>query len=595
MRDCDVTVSASFKIEPLTGFDGTATNQYIPMYGYYFDDYTKSECIIPASELTVMNGCAITAITFYPSNVSSRDWTGSEQTVFLKEVSGTTLGGSYSGTSGATIVKQALLEMPVEGTAYTITFDAPYTYNGGNLLIGVYNDDGSNYNQVYWYGTSNLTSGVSAYGSNGSNLNNVSYNAQEFLPKTTFTFIPLTEPFINLPNSSTVLTGFTQTLTATYGNVSGTPNITYTSSDNNVATVSGSGTTATVTAVAPGTATITAAMTYEGTTYTATCAITVEDPSYCEPSFSNPSDDYISNFATSGGNTNINNSSTYVTGGYSDYYGSHSASINAGETLSCTVTSSSTQWQYGHAIWVDWNKDYEFTSDERVAYTTSTATGNWTGSVVVPSDANNGDYRMRVIHLYNNTPTDACMNGQYGEAEDYKLTVLATTHTQTISLSEGWNWWAPNVEITLANLKDALGSNALKIESQEGKFVSYNANTNTWSGNLQNLEIGKMYKIQTTQPCTISFTGTVVDPSNFTINLSNGNNWIGFIGTENMTLDDAFVNITPVNGDIVKSTTAKATYYEGYGWQGRLTKLEPGKGYIYKTTRSAKFTFPSSK
>ena len=593
MPDCDVTVSATFKVEPLTVFDGTDENQYIPMYGYYFDDYTKSECIIPASALTVMNGCAITAITFYPSDVSSRDWSGSEQTVFLKEVSGTTLGGSYSGTSGATIVKQALLEMPVAGTAYTITFDAPYTYNGGNLLIGVYNTDDGSYNQVYWYGTSNLTSGVSAYGYNGSSLNSVSYNAQTFLPKTTFTYTPLTEPYLSLsPNSATVLTGFTQTLTASYGNVSGTPSITYTSSNNNVATVVGNGTTATVTAVAPGIATITVSMPYEGTTYTATCAITVEDPSYCEPSFSNPSDDYISNFATSGGTTNINNSSTYVSGGYSDYYGSQSASINAGETLSCTVTSSSTQWKYGHAIWVDWNKDYEFSSDERVAYTTSTATGNWTGSVSVPSNAKGGDYRMRVIHYYNNTPTDACMSAQYGEAEDYKLTV---TYTQTVTLSEGWNWWAPNVEITLADLKEALGSNSLRIESQDGKFISYNPNTGTWSGNLQSLEIGRMYKIQTIQTCTLSFTGTVVDPTSFTINLSNGNNWIGFIGTENMTLDEAFVNITPVNGDIIKSSTAKATYYEGYGWQGRLTTLEPGKGYIYKTTRSAKFTFPHSK
>ena len=174
----------------LTVYDGTATNQYIPMYGLYFDDYTKSECIIPATVLTDMVGCAITAITFYPSSVNSNAWTGSEQTVFLKEVSGTTLGGSYSGTSGATTVKVGSpLTMPTAGSAYTITFDTPYTYNGDNLLIGVYNDDGSSYNSVYWYGTSGLTSGVSAYGYNGSSLNSVTYNAQSFLPKTTFTYL----------------------------------------------------------------------------------------------------------------------------------------------------------------------------------------------------------------------------------------------------------------------------------------------------------------------------------------------------------------------------------------------------------------------
>ena len=433
MPNYPVTVSANFVVgdTELTVYDGTATNQYIPMYGYYFDDYTKSECIIPASQLTAMTGCTVSAITFYPSSVGTRTWGESQQTVFLKEVSGTTLGGSYSGMSGATTVKvSSPMEMPVVGTPYTITFDTPYTYNGGNLLIGVYNTDDGSYNDVQWYGTSGLTSGVSASGYNSSNLNSVAYNAQSFLPKTTFTYRPVITPYISLaPNSVTMLVDDTETLTATYGNVSGTPTITYTSSNTNVATVSGSGTTATVTAIAVGNATITASMTVGGTTYTATCAVTVEVPSYCAPSFSSPSDDYISNFTTTGGTANINNTSTYESGGYSDYYSSHSASINTGETLSCTITSSSTQWSYGHAIWVDWNQDYEFSSDEKMDYTTSTATGNWTGNVVVPDNADAGDYRLRVIHLYNNTPTDPCMNGQYGEAEDYKITVLAPVTT----------------------------------------------------------------------------------------------------------------------------------------------------------------------
>ena len=194
MPNYPVTVSANFVLGPteLTVYNGTATNQYIPMYGYYFDNYTKSEYIIPASQLTDMVGGTISAITFYPSSVAttSSTWTNTSQTVFIKEVSSTTLGGSYSGTTGATVVKQALLDMPTAGTAYTITFDTPYTYNGGNLLIGVYNTNKGSYNKVEWYGTSNLTSGVSAYGNNSSSLNSVGYNAQSFLPKTTFTYMP---------------------------------------------------------------------------------------------------------------------------------------------------------------------------------------------------------------------------------------------------------------------------------------------------------------------------------------------------------------------------------------------------------------------
>jgi gingipain R len=220
MPNYPVTVSANFVLGPtdLTVYNGTATNQYIPMYGYYFDDYTKSEYIIPASRLTAMNGCTVSAITFYPSSVATTNssWANTNQTVFLKEVSGTTLGGSFSGTSGATTVKQGLLEMPTAGTAYTITFDTPYTYNGGNLLIGIYNTAKGSYNKVEWYGTSNQTSGVSAYGNNSSNLNSVGYNAQSFIPKTTFTYMPASSDPVAITVSANPANGGTVTGAGTY-------------------------------------------------------------------------------------------------------------------------------------------------------------------------------------------------------------------------------------------------------------------------------------------------------------------------------------------------------------------------------------------
>ncbi|MBO6057198.1 MAG: fibronectin type III domain-containing protein, partial [Bacteroidales bacterium] len=179
--------------ETLTVYNGTDDNQYVPMYGNYFDDYTKSECIIPASELTGMDGGTITGLTFYAKMVATTNssWGAANQKVFIKEVTETTLGGSFSGIEGATIVFDGLLTMPTTSTdGYTITFSEEYVYNGGNLLIGVYNDDDGSYNNVKWYGVNNLTSGVSAYGYNSSSLANVSYTAQGFLPKTTFTYEP---------------------------------------------------------------------------------------------------------------------------------------------------------------------------------------------------------------------------------------------------------------------------------------------------------------------------------------------------------------------------------------------------------------------
>ena len=177
--------------ETLTVFDGTATNEYIPMCGYFFDNYTKSECIIPASELTAMKGGTITAITFYAKFVdeSSSTFDPANQKVFLKEVSETTLDLS-SDMTDATEVFDGLLPMPTtSASGYTITFSKGYTYNGGNLLIGVYNDTKGSWNTVTWYGIGSQSSRVSAYGYNPNSLETVSLSsAQTFLPKTTFTY-----------------------------------------------------------------------------------------------------------------------------------------------------------------------------------------------------------------------------------------------------------------------------------------------------------------------------------------------------------------------------------------------------------------------
>ena len=492
MPSFDVTVSATFvvKLDPETltiNGTSTTTNTYVPFYGNYADYGTISQFIIPASDIqNITAGSTISKLTFY-CNKASQSYFGTEVKVQIGEVSYTSFSSTAFVTSGLnSVIASSTTTLTTNSSSeLEITFDTPYTYQGGNLLISV-GGYGSKYASTNWTGVSK-SDNVAIYKYNSSNSATIpsgSGTFVKFAPKTTITYTPSTTPSISLtPNAATVLTGFTQTLTATTHNVSGTPSITYTSSNTNVATVNGNGNTATVTAVAPGTATITATMTYNGTTYTATCAITVADPSYCEPSFSSPSDDYIKQFVTTGGTTNVNNSSTYETGGYSDYYSTQSASIAVGETLSCTVTPSSTSWKYGHAIWVDWNKDYEFSSDERVAYTTSVATGNWTGSFAVPANTNGGDYRMRVIHYYNQaSPSDPCVSGQYGEAEDYKLTVIANGTKYTITATAnptaggtitGADQYYENTQCTLTATPNA--NYAFASWTKDGVVVSTNA------------------------------------------------------------------------------------------------------------------------
>ena len=70
--------------------DGTETNNYVPVYGLWVDDYSRSQFIIPASDLTALQGATITKLTYY-SSTTSTDWGAAEFDVRLAEVENTAI------------------------------------------------------------------------------------------------------------------------------------------------------------------------------------------------------------------------------------------------------------------------------------------------------------------------------------------------------------------------------------------------------------------------------------------------------------------------------------------------------------------------
>ncbi|NBL64690.1 T9SS sorting signal type C domain-containing protein [Flavobacterium sp. NST-5] len=142
---------------------------------------------------------------------------------------------------------------------------------------------------------------------------------------------------------------------------------------------------------------------------------------YCTPTSSNTSD-YISGFSTTGGVSNISNTPTFLSGsGYGNFYTTYSASQYAGSTLNFTETYQG--GSHGLSIWVDFNNNGIFETSERLYNATSLAT-NFSGTITIPAATVAGNYRMRVRAWWNNLNPDPCSNIAYGEAEDYRLTVL---------------------------------------------------------------------------------------------------------------------------------------------------------------------------
>ena len=168
------------------------------------------------------------------------------------------------------------------------------------------------------------------------------------------------------------------------------------------------------------------------------------------------------------------------------------------------------------------------------------------------------------------------------------------SETQTITLNQGWNWWSTYLDISLQQLETALGDNGLMIADQNGFSVNHHS-LYGWGGTLQSIEVGKMYMINTATACSITLSGTVADPVNHPITLNPGANWIGFVGSESIGLEESLSNLAPTNLDNIKSIDGAATYYQGIGWRGKLSVLEPGKGYIYKSkaTEAKTFCFPT--
>ena len=198
--------------ETLTVYDGTTTNNHVPMYVYYFDDFTRSQYVIPATALTDMDGGSISAITYYTS-LTTAYTTVSDVDIYLKEVESTSI-SAFIDKSSASIVYQGKVDFVlVDGKCQvTITFSTPFEYNGGDLLIGCDNTTDAGYKNISFYGQT--VSGASVSGYNGSSLANVSASQQNFIPKTTFTY-EKDDPTCPKPANLTVsdITAHTATVT----------------------------------------------------------------------------------------------------------------------------------------------------------------------------------------------------------------------------------------------------------------------------------------------------------------------------------------------------------------------------------------------
>ena len=146
---------------------------------------------------------------------------------------------------------------------------------------------------------------------------------------------------------------------------------------------------------------------------------------YCASKGNSVSDEYIQKVQIG----SINNTSGSGNG-YSDHT-NISTNLTKGSSATITITPkwTGTVYNEGYAVWIDYNKDGDFTdSGEQVWTKAASKDTSVSGTFTIPSSAVNGNTRMRVSMKYNGVPT-SCEAFDYGEVEDYTVNLSVPTDT----------------------------------------------------------------------------------------------------------------------------------------------------------------------
>ena len=178
----------------ITVNDGTTTNNYVPVYGFYVDNNIHSQFIIPAADLSAMQWGNVTKLTFYASNANI-SWGSASFKVYLTETDATGVNSLNSVSDMEEVYSGSL---GISGNQMVVNFTSPYQYMGGNLLVAFEQPTSGTYVSCSWYGVSATGASMGGYGT--------SVNQQNFLPKMTIDYTPGVEPTC-MPVSGLTATG----------------------------------------------------------------------------------------------------------------------------------------------------------------------------------------------------------------------------------------------------------------------------------------------------------------------------------------------------------------------------------------------------
>jgi hypothetical protein len=285
---------------------------------------------------------------------------------------------------------------------------------------------------------------------------------------------------------------------------------------------------------------------------------------YCNSASTNTNDEFISRVQL---NT-INNSSGAQF--YSDFTNvSTTLTKETQYTITVTPTWTGTVYSEGYSVWIDYNRDGDFTdAGEQVWTQAATQNTPVTGNFTIPNGAVENATRMRVSMKYNGIPAE-CETFQYGEVEDYtviiegsgpdlEVPVISLNGASTVNLNPGDTYnelGATATDNVDGNISGSIiiGGDTVNTNVLGSYVVTYNVSDA--AGN-DALEVIRTVVVSDTAPPVITLIGAA------TINLNVGDtyNELGATATDNF--DGNLTSSIAVTGLV--NTNSSGTYLVNY-------------------------------
>ena len=162
----------------------------------------------------------------------------------------------------------------------------------------------------------------------------------------------------------------------------------------------------------------------------------------------------------------INNNSGVATSGYTDFT-TITTSLTAEQTYNISLSQGYAGSIYNEHfnVWIDFDQSGTFDGSELVYSSGTTTTFPNTGTVTIPASALLGGTRMRVSMKFNSGAT-SCESFQYGEVEDYCVTIVGGS---TTPCSAPANLQSSNVTTSDATVSwsSATGANTYRVRYRE--------------------------------------------------------------------------------------------------------------------------------